>query len=33
MADAHYNLALICEATGLRQEAIRHLAAYRKSAS
>jgi tetratricopeptide (TPR) repeat protein len=30
MADAHYNLALVCEANGMRQEAIRHLNAYRK---
>jgi len=30
MADAHYNLALLCEARGLRQEALRHLSAYRK---
>jgi hypothetical protein len=30
MADAHYNLALVCEATGSRQEAIKHLNAYRK---
>ncbi|MDQ6621115.1 MAG: tetratricopeptide repeat protein [Pseudomonadota bacterium] len=30
MADAHYNLALLCEAQGLRQEALRHLSAYRK---
>lgn len=28
--DAHYNLALLCEAAGLKQEAIRHLNAYRK---
>jgi tetratricopeptide (TPR) repeat protein len=30
LPDAHYNLALLCEAAGERQEAIRHLAAYRK---
>ena len=30
LAEAHYNLALLCEAAGERQEAIRHLAAYRK---
>ena len=30
MADAHYNLALLCEAQGRRQEALRHLNAYRK---
>lgn len=30
MADAHYNLALLYEARGLRQEALRHLSAYRK---
>ena len=30
MADAHYNLALLCEARGLRREALRHLSAYRK---
>ena len=29
-ADAHYNLALLCEQRGLRQEALRHLQAYRK---
>ncbi len=28
--EAHYNLALLCEAAGLKQEAIRHLSAYRK---
>ncbi|MEP7208083.1 MAG: tetratricopeptide repeat protein [Casimicrobiaceae bacterium] len=30
LADAHYNLALLCEQRGLRQEALRHLQAYRK---
>jgi tetratricopeptide (TPR) repeat protein len=25
LADAHYNLALLCESAGLQQEAIRHL--------
>ena len=30
MADAHYNLALLCERKGLRREALRHLSAYRK---
>jgi tetratricopeptide (TPR) repeat protein len=30
LPDAHYNLALLCEAAGLKQEAIRHLSAYRK---
>ena len=30
MADAHYNLALLCEASGLHQEAVRHLNAFRK---
>ena len=30
MADAHYNLALLCEAKGMRREALRHLSAYRK---
>jgi hypothetical protein len=25
-----HNLALLCEAAGLKQEAIRHLSAYRK---
>ena len=30
LPEAHYNLALLCEATGLKQEAIRHLSAYRK---
>lgn len=29
-AQAHYNLALLCEAAGLAQEAIRHFAAYRR---
>jgi tetratricopeptide (TPR) repeat protein len=30
LPEAHYNLALLCEAAGLEQEAIRHLSAYRK---
>lgn len=30
LAQAHYNLALLCEAAGQAQEAIRHLAAYRR---
>jgi tetratricopeptide (TPR) repeat protein len=30
LAEAHYNLALLCESAGLKQEAIRHLSAYRK---
>ena len=30
LPDAHYNLALLCEAAGQKQEAIRHLSAYRK---
>jgi tetratricopeptide (TPR) repeat protein len=30
LAQAHYNLALLCEAAGHAQEAIRHLAAYRR---
>lgn len=30
LPEAHYNLALLCEAAGLKQEAIRHLSAYRK---
>ena len=30
LSEAHYNLALLCEAAGLKQEAIRHLSAYRK---
>jgi predicted Zn-dependent protease len=30
LAEAYYNLALICEAHGEAQEAIRHLAAYRR---
>lgn len=30
MADAHYNLALLCDAKGMRREALRHLSAYRK---
>ena len=28
--DAHFNLARLCEARGLRQEAVRHLSAFRK---
>jgi len=30
MADCHYNLALLCEQLGRPQEAIRHMAQYRK---
>lgn len=30
LADAHYQLALLCEAAGLKQEAFRHLSAFRK---
>jgi tetratricopeptide (TPR) repeat protein len=30
LADAHFNLARLCEARGLRQEAVRHLSAFRK---
>jgi tetratricopeptide (TPR) repeat protein len=30
MADGHYNLALVCEQLGRAQEAIRHMAQYRK---
>jgi tetratricopeptide (TPR) repeat protein len=30
MADGHYNLALLCEKLGRPQEAIRHMARYRK---
>jgi tetratricopeptide (TPR) repeat protein len=30
MADCHYNLALLCEALGRAQEAIRHMAQYRR---
>jgi hypothetical protein len=30
LPDAHYNLALLCEAAGLRQEAFRHLSAFRR---
>jgi len=30
MPDAHFNLARLCEAQGLRQEAVRHLSAFRK---
>jgi len=30
LREAHYNLALLCEAAGQKQEAIRHLSAYRK---
>ena len=30
MADGHYNLALLCERLGRPQEAIRHMAQYRK---
>jgi tetratricopeptide (TPR) repeat protein len=30
LADAHYNLARLCDAQGLAQEALRHWSAYRK---
>jgi hypothetical protein len=30
MADGHYNLALLCEGLGRAQEAIRHMAQYRR---
>jgi tetratricopeptide (TPR) repeat protein len=30
MADCHYNLALVCEQLSRPQEAIRHMARYRK---
>jgi tetratricopeptide (TPR) repeat protein len=30
LADAHFNLARLCEARGLRREAVRHLSAFRK---
>jgi hypothetical protein len=30
MADAHYNLSLLYQATGKAQEAIRHLAEYKR---
>lgn len=30
MADAHFNLARLCQAQGLGQEAVRHLAAFRR---
>ena len=30
MADCHYNLALLCEQLGRPQEAIRHMAQYRR---
>jgi tetratricopeptide (TPR) repeat protein len=30
LADAHFNLARLCEARGLRQDAVRHLSAFRK---
>ena len=30
LADGHYNLALLCEKLGLAQEAIRHMAQYRR---
>ncbi len=30
LADAHFNLARLCEARGLTQEAVRHLSAFRK---
>ena len=29
-ADAHFNLARLCEAQGRRQEAVRHLSAFRR---
>ena len=32
LADAHFNLALLCDAQGLGQEAVRHLSAFRKLA-
>jgi tetratricopeptide (TPR) repeat protein len=30
LADAHYNLALLCQADGSQQEALRHMSAYRR---
>jgi tetratricopeptide (TPR) repeat protein len=30
LADAHFNLARLCEARGLKQDAVRHLSAFRK---
>ena len=30
LADAHFNLARLCEAQGLRREAVRHWSAFRK---
>ena len=30
LADAHFNLARLCEARGLRRDAVRHLSAFRK---
>ena len=30
LMDAHYNLAILCQASGSKQEAFRHLSAYRK---
>jgi len=30
MADAHYNLALVCERIGKPRDAIRHMAQYRR---
>ena len=33
MADCHYNLALLCEELDRPQEAIRHMAQYRRLAS
>jgi tetratricopeptide (TPR) repeat protein len=30
LPEAHYNLAMLCDAAGRKQEAIRHLSAYRK---
>jgi tetratricopeptide (TPR) repeat protein len=32
LADAHYNLALLYERTGRKQEAVRHLAIFRRLA-
>jgi tetratricopeptide (TPR) repeat protein len=30
LADAHFNLARLCEARGMNQEAVRHWSAFRK---
>src|SRR5437762_689533 len=30
LADAHFNLARLCEASGLKREAVRHWSAFRK---